>query len=181
MTDGISLENQQKINTTMISTDAIIARLKDLTSNLCSMAAERLEELQLELTETIEELNHWQVEVTKERIKVERAHKLRKDAEIERDSLRDAMALDILELTMQRDEARAEVERLKNHIPDATKMIRPEPSRLEIAAQIYAAWWTNPQIELLRQTGNDRGDCFDCAGALEEADALIAAAREGGK
>ena len=82
----------------------------------------------------------------------------------------------------------AEVERLKTELHDTIdsyklnnlqpKTTRPEPSRLEIAAQIYAAWWTNPQIELLRQTGNDRGDCFDRAGALEEADALIAAAKE---
>jgi len=82
----------------------------------------------------------------------------------------------------------AEVERLKTELHDTIdsyklnnlqpKTTRPEPSRLEIAAQIYAAWWTNPQIELLRQTGNDRGDCFDRADALEEADALIAAAKE---
>jgi hypothetical protein len=34
----------------------------------------------------------------------------------------------------------ARIEDLKHHISDATKMIRPEPSRLEIAAMIYAAF-----------------------------------------
>ena len=39
------------------------------------------------------------------------------------------------------EEARAEVERLKDHVPDVRKMVRPEPSRLEIAAMLCAACW----------------------------------------
>jgi hypothetical protein len=54
-------------------------------------------------------------------------------------------------------------------------LTRPEPSRLEIAAMIYAAWEANPEIELVRQTGSDRAACFEPCGAVLEADALIAA------
>jgi len=43
-----------------------------------------------------------------------------------------AQAADRLEeLQRENNKARAEVQRLKDHVPDATKMIRPEPSRLE--------------------------------------------------
>ena len=54
-----------------------------------------------------------------------------------------------------------------NHIPDAEKMVRPEPSRLEIAAMLYKGMlssgyvWGDPEKTALRQ-----------------ADALIAAAKE---
>ncbi len=67
------------------------------------------------------------------------------------------------ELTAERDEARAEVERLKDHIPAATKMIRPEPSRLEIAAMFMAR----------PEWGYTAGQ------ALKVADLLIAAAKGG--
>ena len=56
-----------------------------------------------------------------------------------------------------------------NHLPEAEKMVSQEPSRLEIAAMILASSCSHP----------DR----DCGGgtiwALEYADALIAAAKEG--
>jgi hypothetical protein len=67
------------------------------------------------------------------------------------------------ELRVERDEARAEVERLKDHIPAATKMIRPEPSRLEIAAMFMAR----------PEWGYTAGQ------ALKVADLLIAAAKGG--
>jgi hypothetical protein len=75
-------------------------------------------------------------------------------------------------LKLENRNLRAEVQRLKD--PDATKMIRPEPSRLEIAAMLMAAHVYHlgmmyPEGLTLRQA------CF------EEADALIATAREGGK
>lgn len=159
---------------TLIKTMRILAQDIDsedgVANSAIGEAADRLEELQLELTETIKELNHWQCEVTKERIKTEKAYKLRKDAEIQRDSLRDTMALDILELTMQRDEARAEVERLKDHVPDVRKMVRPEPSRLEIAAMLCAACWADHKSMPMKPEA-----------ALKIADALIAAAKEGAK
>ncbi len=53
----------------------------------------------------------------------------------------------------QRDEARAEVARLKR------ASIRPEPSRLEIAAMIYAARTTNAELVNITQ-------CFKAAAAL---------------
>lgn len=95
-------------------------------------------------------------------------------------------------LTKERDNALAEVEQLKqalhdarlensgqaalleqarHHIPDATKMIRPEPSRLEIAAQLMAA-------NLSRDT-NKWDTQIEVIFAIEQADALIAAAKEG--
>jgi chromosome segregation ATPase len=92
--------------------------LSPTLNEFINRAADRLEELQLELTETREELDHERMQVKNlrdsgvlalhERDKAieraEKAYKLRKESEIERDSLRDTMALDILELTKQRDE-----------------------------------------------------------------------------
>jgi hypothetical protein len=77
----------------------------------------------------------------------------------------------ILQLQTQLDEARAEVERLKDHVPDATKMIRPEPSRLEIAAMLQAGWLANPESEI-----DNQHDWW-----LAQADALIEAAKGGAK
>lgn len=59
-----------------------------------------------------------------------------------------------------------------DHMPDATKMIRPEPSRLEIAAMVIAArshstFFQEPKSE--------------AAAALIAADALIEAAKGGAK
>jgi DNA repair exonuclease SbcCD ATPase subunit len=96
------------------------------------------------------------------------------------------------------NQARAEVERLKSqevkvtfvgqpslsggsggsfagndHIPDATKMIRPEPSRLEIAAMFKAAWFSNADYK--------SEDCCDDRWWIEQADALIEAAKGGAK
>jgi len=85
----------------------------------------------------------------------------------------------------QRDEARAEVERLeklaraaaitRDQYQEQLQILkrllptRPEPSRLEIAAMLKAGWFAN-------------SDCdFDCVGDawwIEQADKLIAAARE---
>lgn len=76
------------------------------------------------------------------------------------------------QLGIERDEARAEVERLKHHIPDATKMIRPEPSRIEIAAMFYSAALTAGAIKLIFDPDTSAGD------ALAHADALIAASKE---
>ncbi len=65
----------------------------------------------------------------------------------------------------ERNEACSELERMRNHLPDATKMIHPEPSRLEIAALILA-------------------NCRSYDGpvsALRRADDLIEAAKGGAK
>lgn len=79
-------------------------------------------------------------------------------------------AADRLEkLEKESDEARAEIDRLTTELIQVkAAQIRPEPSRLEIAAMILASSCSHP----------DR----DCGGgtiwALEYADALIAAAKE---
>jgi chromosome segregation ATPase len=85
----------------------------------------------------------------------------------QRDHYRDRLCAAIKET----QEARAEMERLKNHLPDATKMIRPEPSRLEIAAMLQAGWLANPESEI-----DNQHDWW-----LAQADALIEAAKGGAK
>jgi len=75
-------------------------------------------------------------------------------------------------LKLENRKLRAEVERLKDHVPDATKMIRPDPSRLEIAAMMKAAWYSSPNFDYVRSRP------FTDRYWLEQADALIAAAKE---
>ena len=65
---------------------------------------------------------------------------------------------------------RDEVERLKNYLPDATKMIRPEPSRLEIAAMMFSGWMAHKECE---------GPAIVHSWWLQQADALIEAAKGG--
>ena len=150
-----------------MTTQDLIKRLRNLgplgkiMEELVIVAADRLEELQRELTEAIRERNKT-----------------------------------VADLIKQRDEANAEVERLKQQLGDHSKMthaddlsvqmltlisgmnaanapqIRPEPSRLEIAAMLKAGWFAN----------FDNPDALACPVPrwwIEQADALIAAAREG--
>lgn len=75
-------------------------------------------------------------------------------------------------LTKECDEARDEVEQLKqarSHIGNTTKMVRPEPSRLELAAMLQAGWLANPESEI-----DNQHDWW-----LAQADALIEAAKGG--
>ena len=67
----------------------------------------------------------------------------------------------------ERDEACAEVERLKAELQ--CKQTRPEPSRLEIAAMFKAGWFANPDVDFY---------ATDHKWWIEQADALIAAAKE---
>jgi len=77
----------------------------------------------------------------------------------------------------ERDTAYAEVERLKTELHDTIdsyklnnlqpKTIRPEPSRLEIAAHLMAHSWPYDGVFSII-----------CSKALEQADALIAAAKQ---
>jgi len=79
----------------------------------------------------------------------------------------------------ERDEARAEVERLKTELHDTIdsyklnnlqpKTTRPDPSRLEIAAMLKAGWFANRDADF---------NATDYKWWIEQADALIAAARE---
>jgi hypothetical protein len=68
------------------------------------------------------------------------------------------------ELQRESDEARAEVERL-NAYPT-----RLEPSRLEIAAMLKAGWFANRDADF---------NATDHKWWIKQADALIAAAKEG--
>jgi hypothetical protein len=82
----------------------------------------------------------------------------------------------------QRDAAWAEVERLKlqndqlrqgwsNTNMDGEEIpARPEPSRLEIAAMLKAGWFANPAFDF---------NATDQKWWIEQADKLIAAAKEG--
>jgi hypothetical protein len=98
---------------------------------LLLLAADRLEELERELTETI-----------RERYKT------------------------VAELIKQRDEANAEVQRLNQQLANAPQ-VRPEPSRLEIAAMAMQGKLADGGYEAPRLA----------SAALRYADALIAAAK----
>ena len=79
----------------------------------------------------------------------------------------------ICDLTKERDEARAELKEFKARLESSlTKelvtLIRPEPSRLEIAAMLKSGWFANPEAEIK--------DDQDPKWWIEQADKLIAAA-----
>jgi hypothetical protein len=71
------------------------------------------------------------------------------------------------DLLTQRGELLAELNVLKDHIPDVTKMIKPEPSRLEIAAMFKSAWFANSDYR--------SEDVCDDGWWIEQADKLIEA------
>jgi hypothetical protein len=71
------------------------------------------------------------------------------------------------DLLTQRGELLTELNVLKDHIPDVTKMIKPEPSRLEIAAMFKAAWFANSDY--------NSSDACDDGWWIEQADKLIEA------
>jgi len=82
----------------------------------------------------------------------------------------------------ERDEARAEVETWKGVVGKQSAKIsaleaRPEPSRLEIAAMIYAAWSSNSIVTRFLLDGSGP-DIWTEKEALRDADALIAASKE---
>jgi len=71
------------------------------------------------------------------------------------------------DLLLQRGELLTELNVLKDHIPDVTKMIKPEPSRLEIAAMFKSAWFANSDY--------NSSDACDDGWWIEQADKLIEA------
>ena len=91
---------------------------------------------------------------------LEDATKARKELEQLKQALHDAR--------LENSGQAARIEELKHHIPDATKMIRPEPSRLEIAAMLL-------QGLLPMHVNSTDVDAV----ALKLADRLIRAAKEG--
>jgi len=138
-------------HTTPMITEALRA-LGD--AELLYLAADRLEELQAALSEAIKQRDEARAEV----------NRFSKIADL---------------MHIERDEARAEVERLKAELHDTIKSyklsnlqpktIRPEPSRLEIAAWLKAGWFANRDADF---------NAADHGWWVEQADKLIAAARE---
>jgi len=122
-----------------MTTHDLIKRLRNLgplgkiMEELVIVAADRLEELQRELSESIRERNKT-----------------------------------VADLIKQRDDA------LKNQQPTTVAQqltTRPEPSRLEISAMLKSGWFANSEAEIK--------DDQDPKWWIEQADALIAAAKEG--
>ena len=109
----------------------------------------------------------------------DRLEELKKDNEMLALAVCSGNPMQVEKMMQERDEARAEVERLKAELHDTIesyklnnlqpKTIRPEPSRLEIAAMLMAA-------NLSRET--NEWDETEASWAVEQADALIAASRE---
>jgi hypothetical protein len=71
------------------------------------------------------------------------------------------------DLLLQRGDLLAELNVLKDQSGDATEMIKPAPSRLEIAAMFKAAWFAN--------SGYNAVDACDDGWWIEQADNLIEA------
>lgn len=92
---------------------------------------------------------------------LEDATKARKELEQLKQALHDAR--------LENSGQAARIEELKHHIPDATKMIRPEPSRLEIAAMAMQSLLVSSEY----------CKSIIATDALWCADKLIAAAKEG--
>jgi hypothetical protein len=136
---------------------------------LMDIAADRLCELQFLVERKEIHSKDWE----------DQAREARKERDEARDQRGQVLALND-KLVSQRDEARAEVERLKAELHDTidsyklnnlqSKIICPEPSRLEIAAMLLAHGWADRfGVQDAKLTG----------WALVAADALIAAAKEG--
>ena len=74
-----------------------------------------------------------------------------------------ALVEELARVTAERDEARAEVKRLKSQV-----QAHPEPSRLEIATILKAGWLSNPECD----------SQSDDAWWIEQADKLIKANKQ---
>jgi hypothetical protein len=80
-----------------------------------------------------------------------------------------ALVEELARVTKERDEARAEVQRIKSQGAGFyIAQSRPEPSRLEIAAMLLAGWYASPQ----------EGSPCPPSWWISKADALISAAEE---
>jgi hypothetical protein len=71
------------------------------------------------------------------------------------------------DLLTQRGELLTELNVLKDHFRDVRNMIKPEPSRLEIAAMFKSAWFANSDY--------NSSDACDDGWWIEQADKLIEA------
>ena len=79
------------------------------------------------------------------------------------------------QLKLELDRVQRELAKFKYHTPFLPDYVRKQPSRLEIALMIQAAWESNPYITKYRmETSRDLWGAID---AFEEADKLIAQSR----
>ena len=160
-----------------MTTQEIINDMRAHTITSMRAAADKLEQLQ-RLNDSMQTDRDLWIKVGRE--KLEAVEKKLTDSTNHYNAI-------IIELARERDETCAEVERLKlqndqlrqgwsNSIIEGeaegyvTQSIRPEPSRLEIAAMLKAGWFANRAPDF---------NATDDKWWIEQADALIAAAREG--
>jgi len=181
-----------------MTTQDLIKRLRNLgplgkiMEELVIIAADRLEELH-RLNDSMQVDRDLWIKVGREKLEAVERERDEARAEVERlVKERNQAQAEIMRLqagfevhskfAKERDEARADVERLKQKLHDARiensgqaaqlERTRPEPSRLEIAAMLMGAHVYH--LGLMYQEGLTlRQACFI------EADALIAAAKEG--
>lgn len=148
------MERNTKIN---MKTQEIIQSLRDDQFEIMRPAADRLEELHRQLEQAVAERTPHDYGLL--RAEVTFLRKERDDALAEAQSHREALMGSL-----------KQIEALKNYFGDAKKMIRPEPSRLEIAAWLKAGWFANRDADF---------NAADHGWWIEQADKLIeAAARE---
>jgi hypothetical protein len=79
------------------------------------------------------------------------------------------------QLKLELDEAWRELAKYKYHTTFLPDYVRKQPSRLEIAVMIQAAWESNPHITKHRL--ETRENLWEAIDAFEEADKLIAQSR----
>ena len=185
-----------------MTTQDLIKRLRNLgplgkiMEELVIVAADRLEELQ-RLNDSMQVDRDLWIKVGREKLEAVERERDEARAEVERllnlghaaARARDEYRDEVKRLTKELEDStnhynrlhdllRGDVERLKQELHDAgiensgqaaqLERTRPEPSRLEIAAMLMAGSIASPDACAL-----------DAVDALEMADALIAAAREG--
>jgi hypothetical protein len=138
-------------------------------------AADRLEELQ-RLNDSMQTDRDLWIKVGREKLEV-----VEKECDQFRAEIKRVLAgFEVhSKFAKERDDARAEVERLKAIEKGRTEIgqyklsqqtaTRPEPSRLEIAAMLKAGWFANRDADF---------NATDQKWWIEQADALIAAAKE---
>ena len=79
------------------------------------------------------------------------------------------------QLKLELDEVWRELAKYKYYAPFLPDYVRKQPSRLEIAVMIQAAWESNPYIAKYRMEKSE--DLWASSDAFEEADKLIAQSR----
>lgn len=159
----INMEIIDQLDKTIIAlTEANVERRKQLDeSNALN------QELKTELNHALVELHQARAEVERVKQCCEQGDKMLQQVKHDRDEARD----EVERLKLQNDQLRQGWSNTIMDGDDIPPLARPEPSRLEIAAQIYAAFaWSqcskdkvNPSVYV----------------AMKCADELIAAAKEG--